>query len=118
MPNTRFAYTASIPIPQQSLFIKRSQKWAALRKEHLAKQPECQACGKSLNLQVHHIIPLHIDKTRELDPDNLITLCENVKSSVFCHYTFGHLGISWLKYDPNIIENARQRLNAVKSALG
>jgi hypothetical protein len=95
--------------------IARSGGWNALRKRHLAKQPTCQACGKKSQLAVHHIIPLHVDKTKELDPTNLITLCENPHST-FCHYTFGHLGISWLRYDPNIIVDAAVHLAAVQNA--
>jgi hypothetical protein len=97
--------------------IARSGGWNALRKRHLAKQPTCQACGKKSQLAVHHIIPLHVDKSKELDPTNLITLCENPHST-FCHYTFGHLGISWLKWDANIIYDAAIHLKAVTEASG
>jgi 5-methylcytosine-specific restriction endonuclease McrA len=103
-----------IQIPQQPA-IPRSSGWSALRKRHLAKQPTCQACGKKTQLAVHHIIPLHVDKSKELDPTNLITLCENPHST-FCHYTFGHLGISWLRYDANIIADAAVHLAAVQNA--
>lgn len=103
-----------IQVPQQ-LTIQRSSGWSALRKRHLKKQPTCQACGKKSQLAVHHIIPLHVDKSKELDPTNLITLCENPHST-FCHYTFGHLGISWWKYDPNVIADAAVHLAAVTNA--
>lgn len=64
----------------------RSSQWNSVRKEHLKNQPECQACGRTKDVEVHHIEPFHINPSRELDPTNLITLC--AKS---CHLVFGHL---------------------------
>jgi hypothetical protein len=95
--------------------LQRSSKWPTIRTQHLAKQPSCQACGSTKNLEVHHIIPVHVDKTKELDPTNLITLCENLDVN-FCHYIFGHLALSWLKYDPNVIENVQAHLVAILNA--
>jgi len=56
-----------------------------LRAQHLEKEPECAACGRRANLEVHHIIPVSFDKSREFDPNNLITLCATP-----CHFAFGH----------------------------
>lgn len=64
----------------------RSSHWPKIRKEHLNKESCCQACGGEKELNVHHIIPYHIDKTKELDPDNLITLCEG--GGINCHFFF------------------------------
>lgn len=64
----------------------RSYEWKAIRKIHLSTENACRACDRKKHLQVHHIIPVHIDKSLELDPSNLITLCSR------CHLLFGHLG--------------------------
>lgn len=64
----------------------RSWKWSCVRQTHLLNQPKCQACGKSKDLIVHHIEPVHLNPNRELDPENLITLCKTP-----CHMVFGHL---------------------------
>ena len=64
----------------------RSSQWPAIRKEHLKKEPCCRACGSCTKPEVHHIVPVHLDPTKELDPDNLITLCDK-----YCHFVFGHL---------------------------
>jgi hypothetical protein len=96
--------------------LARSSRWPKIRKQHLAKQSSCQACGSEQHLEVHHIIPVHVDKSKELDPTNLITLCEN-PDVYFCHFIFGHLSLSWLKYDPNVIENVHTHLTAVLNAL-
>ena len=64
----------------------RSNQWSRVRKEHLKKEPVWQACGRNRELAVHHIIPVSFDPTKELDPNNLITLCSSP-----CHIVFGHL---------------------------
>ncbi len=68
----------------------RSPHWGKVRKEHLKKEPVCQWCGGKKRLQVHHIIPFHVNPAKELDPRNLITLCE--KKGLDCHLEKGHLG--------------------------
>lgn len=103
----------TIKIPAQPS-IKRSPSWPKVRRDHLKKQPSCQACGTTNNLAVHHIVPLHVNRSKELDPSNLITLCENIRSA-FCHYTFGHLN-NWWKWDPNVIADAADHLYAVNFA--
>ena len=64
---------------------KRDPRWREVRAAHVQKEPVCQACGKNSKLDVHHIIPVGIDNTTDLDPDNLITLCNQP-----CHLVFGH----------------------------
>ncbi len=67
--------------------IKRSSKWPKLEKEFLIKNPKCAACGSTKRLNVHHIIPFHLDKERELDINNLITLCMSKNE---CHLRLAH----------------------------
>lgn len=78
---------------------KRSPRWRAVRREHLKHHPTCAACGGSVKLQVHHLIPFHVAPDLELDPSNLITLCEAGKYGVKCHQLLGHRGdfrlINW-----------------------
>lgn len=97
--------------------IVRAKGWSALRRKWVKANPTCAACGKSVNLAVHHIIPLHTDRTRELDETNLITLCENT-TSMFCHYSVGHLAINWYKYDPNVVADAALILAMKQNAQG
>lgn len=65
---------------------RRSPQWPKVRAEHLKKEPCCRVCGTTNKLEVHHKTPVHIDPSRELDPMNLITLCETNG----CHFLFGH----------------------------
>lgn len=66
---------------------KRSSAWGKVRKAHLLKHPFCAACSRINKLEVHHIVPFHIDPSLELEPLNLITLCDKG-----CHMYFGHFG--------------------------
>jgi 5-methylcytosine-specific restriction protein A len=78
----------------------RSPSWNKTRKEHLANFPECAACGRKDDLEVHHIVPYHVDSSRELDPNNLITLCDK-----YCHFIFGHL-MDWKSWNVNVLEDS------------
>lgn len=72
--------------------VPRSPHWPAVRNDFLTHFPSCAACGKREALQVHHIYPVNWPdgKTKELDPENLITLCES--KGMNCHLRIGHLG--------------------------
>lgn len=90
----------------------RSGKWARVRREHLAKEPECIACGRTEDIEVHHILPYHERPELELDPANLASLCADP-----CHLVHGHLLSFRDRYNPNVREDCaryRQRLEEAK----
>lgn len=70
----------------------RSSKWPLTRAAHLKDHPVCEVCGGMKKIEVHHIRPFHLHPDLELDPANLITLCEDDDDGVNCHLFFGHLG--------------------------
>lgn len=78
---------------------KRSDHWPVVRHVHLQLEPNCQYCGNTLNLEVHHIKPFHLNPELELDQDNLITLCETM--GIECHLKHGHFG-NWKSFNPVI----------------
>lgn len=91
---------------------KRSTEWPRVRAEHLKKYPVCEACGQNDKLQVHHVLPFHLDPKLELDPKNLITLCTDGPCHINCHFIWGHLGNTKCN-NPNVREDAaffRKRL--------
>lgn len=96
--------------------VGRSGKWARVRATHLATQPECQACGKrDSSVEVHHIVPVSVDASRELDPDNLLTLCGDP-----CHLVHGHL-MNFRRHDPDVVVNCRdfrERLDTARRTCG
>ena len=77
---------------------KRSSKWRGVRAVHIKKHPLCAVCGGKKKLEVHHIVPFHIDPARELMPSNLITLCEQ-GPSLNCHLIAGHRG-NYSRWNP------------------
>jgi 5-methylcytosine-specific restriction endonuclease McrA len=73
---------------------RRHRTWRKVRAAHLFKFDSCAVCESTTKLQVHHIVPFHVAPGLELDPANLITLCENNKYGIRCHQLIGHLGMA------------------------
>lgn len=84
---------------------KRSSQWPTVRKHHLKLNPTCAVCGDTRKLEVHHIKPFHIHPELELDPTNLITMCESKSYGIICHLLVGHWG-SYKLINPNVVEDA------------
>lgn len=86
---------------------QRASQWRAIRDEHLLKEPACMACGRNANLEVHHVIPVSFDETKQLDPNNLITLCGSP-----CHIVFGHF-MSYHCYNKDVRKMAAEYRKAM-----
>lgn len=84
----------------------RSSYWPKVRKEHLSKHPQCAVCGETHKLEVHHIQPFHLHPELELNPDNLITLCESDSNGVCCHLFVGHLG-NYKSFNTSVKDDAK-----------
>jgi 5-methylcytosine-specific restriction endonuclease McrA len=84
----------------------RSSKWPTVRKHHLIANPTCAVCGGTEVLEVHHIKPFNLHPELELDPSNLITLCESKKAGVTCHLFFGHCG-DYKSFNKSVREDAK-----------
>lgn len=83
----------------------RSSYWHAVRTAHLLQFPTCAFCGGGKKLEVHHKLPFHLHPEMELDPHNLVTLCE--KSEVLgcnCHLVMGHFG-NWKAFNSQVDED-------------
>lgn len=86
--------------------VARSPEWGRVEREHLLHEPACVACGyQGQGLQVHHIKPFHLHPDLELDPRNLITLCE-VKGRDH-HLLIGHLD-DWESYNVHVRDDVRR----------
>jgi 5-methylcytosine-specific restriction protein A len=83
---------------------KRSSRWYSVRRKHLLTQPKCALCSGTAKLNVHHIQPFHLHPELELEPSNLITLCESDKGGINCHLFFGHLG-NFKMINPSVLED-------------
>ena len=94
---------------------ERSDEWPRVRAEYLRAHPSCAACGRERDpraMEVHHRLPFHLDPARELDPANLITLCQH--RSCNCHLVFGHL-LSYRSYNADVEADAAAFLGKVRS---
>lgn len=90
-------------------YATRSPKWNKIRKQHLDKNPACIACGSLIKPEVHHIVPVHVDPNKELDYDNLVTLCDR-----YCHFIFGHL-MNYKSWNKNVIIDAEKYLKNINN---
>ena len=77
----------------------RSPKWGKVRKDFININPFCAVCYTKKRLEAHHIIPVNIDKSKELDPTNLIVLCRSD------HLLYGHLN-SWKSFNYDVRKDA------------
>lgn len=85
---------------------KRSSKWPKVRNKFLETNPVCVLCGGNKHLNVHHVKPFNERPDLELEPTNLITLCEAKKKGVHCHLLFGHFG-NYRKINPDVREDCK-----------
>lgn len=93
---------------------KRSPHWGTVRDAHLKKHPHCAVCGNTRKQNVHHIQPFHLRPDLELDPSNLITLCES-RASMNCHIIFGHCD-NWRLINPNVVMDTDKWRHKLKAA--
>ena len=81
----------------------RAPRWPKLRREHLEREPRCAACGTKEGVVPHHVVLVSVDPRMELEPTNLITLCESKTHN--CHLIWGHL-LDWSKGNPHVRADA------------
>lgn len=87
---------------------RRSSQWPKVRKEYLAEHPNCECCGGSKGIEIHHVLPFHLYPELELTKENLMSLCRKKG----CHLSIGHL-YSYKSYNPDIgidIEKWREKV--------
>ena len=97
----------------KTLGAARSSQWPKVRAEHLRRFPACALCGElKKNIEVHHIIPFSEDPSKELDPQNLLTLCESGNNGVVCHRFFGHHG-NYRVSNPDVVSDVQKWHNKI-----
>ncbi|MEK7124119.1 MAG: HNH endonuclease signature motif containing protein, partial [Patescibacteria group bacterium] len=83
-----------------SLGGKRSSGWREFREKYIKKY--CPFCGRKgsllVRLELHHIMPFHLDPSLELDPTNVETFCR------YCHFEFAHLK-SFQSFNKDILKD-------------
>jgi hypothetical protein len=87
----------------------RSPKWDKVQKAHLAKEPCCQWCGSKKALNVHHIVPFHVNESLELDDGNLLSACRT------CHFSLCHFN-NWKLSNP-LVKQACKEYSKLKQGV-
>src|SRR6266436_3820216 len=95
---------AADAIISQKLQLERSPAWPQVEKVFRAKNPKCQACNETQDLNVHHMYPFHYvvlcgRPDLELDERNLMTLC--TRQDTEHHILLGHLD-DFESYNPDV----------------
>lgn len=85
---------------------RRSSKWPSVRAAYLERNPACAACGGTKKLEVHHIVPFHVDPSLELSESNLVTLCESWRNGMNCHLLVGHKG-SYRRWNKRVLAHTK-----------
>lgn len=108
------------------LGLRRSPLWPRAERLHLLRQPTCACCAEGMHpgaaMQVHHIFPFHAcillgRPDLELDPRNLITLCESEagRPGENHHLLVGHLG-SFQSSNLEVVEAARTAFHGMAAS--
>lgn len=100
--------------PKPVFVLQRSPLWSMVRDRFVRENPLCAACGRREQLEVHHVKPFYLFPQLELDPTNLVTLCEGTRN---CHYTFGH-AYNWRGYNPGVRTDVQQFRERVYHSIG
>lgn len=71
-----------------SLGVRETFKYRKAMKEYLLEHPNCEYCGRSKKVDVHHEIPVSVAPELATEKSNMITLCRKPA----CHLIIGHFG--------------------------
>lgn len=96
--------------PQDVGQTPRGSGWKKARDAHIKTHPNCAACGRTKNQEVHHVKSFSEHPELELDPENMRTLCADP-----CHIVWGHL-MNFSLINPDIDEHCSMYREAIKRA--
>lgn len=102
------------PPPRPTFGARRDPRFERESREWLAGKA-CAACGGADKLECHHIQPFHLYPELEMDPANWWPLC--MHAGRFCHYTWGHYGVSWKVFNPRVVEDTSAWAPRARNAL-
>lgn len=69
----------------------RNPAFYPAERKYLAVHTKCCVCGQK-SATAHHVIPFHVDRSKEMDETNWAPVC------VYCHFVVGHLR-NWRKWN-------------------
>ena len=68
--------------------VRRLPQVIRAMKVYKAEHPHCAWCGRTKQVEVHHVEPVHFSPDKAGDQTNYISLCRKPA----CHQTIGHMG--------------------------
>jgi len=74
------------------------------KRDYAIVHTECAICGSEKCIEVHHVIPVHININLATNYENFIALCDNNNNG--CHRWIGHFGDFKNKWNLNIRQYA------------
>ena len=78
-----------------------ADKWEEFERKYYESYPKiCKACGEKIHIDLHHIIPRHINPKLIFTTSNLIPLDRA------CHFHIGHL-LNWSYYNPSVVSDSK-----------
>jgi hypothetical protein len=86
----------------------RASSWATFRKHVLAENRSCVVCGRPATI-VHHVKPVHLYPSLELDPSNCRPICCEEE-----HRILGHL-LNYHSWNPKFDEDAARFRDSVRT---
>jgi len=72
------------------------------------KMSHCAWCGRTVNMNRHHVIPQAANPALRDVRENLVVLCRD------CHFVLGHR-CNWKQYNPDVLYICTHYTNCVKS---
>lgn len=99
---------------QKTNGMRRSPRWRTFERRLIEAHPYCAVCGTDKDLVGHHIQPFHLFPALELDPSNILIVCES-RGKRSCHFAFGHYW-DWSKYNPDVVAQAAAFLAGARRA--
>lgn len=110
-------YTLSKYDHETELAAPRDPRWNEVRDNYLKAHNKCVVCGRSTDLQIHHMFPVSYVRALgrpelELDDRNFMTLCETESGSDAQnhHLLIGHLD-DWKSMNQNVMADAKKYVN-------
>lgn len=84
---------------------RQTKAWEVVSAAYQKDHPRCEfkGCTAEGPYECHHIVPVHLDRSKALDPTNLITLCRREPNH---HLYVGHQG-NFREDNPNVREDCR-----------
>lgn len=93
-------------VPPNTVDVPRNPGWESFRREIIKGQPACEASGVAWELEVHHLLPVHLRPDLEMVRDNCMVLTRTL------HFWLGHYG-NWASYNPRARKEAATFLKRV-----